>query len=110
MQAVIKIILYLLGLLTAFLVGYLLNSWNNRNNVKDAVKQTIKELNTEHKKALQSLKMEHEKKMREKEQIIKNLQQIIDRLIVQLEMSRNEMKVSSLLRNLETQKQKLYNL
>lgn len=109
MDKVIKIILSILAALCAFFVGWFAHAWKNRKEVSKEVKKTISELNREHKEALKSIRDSYEEKLKKKEEIIKNLEQIIDRLLKLFESipGKSSERVIS---NLTTNKEKLLHL
>lgn len=109
MDKVIKIILSILVALCAFLAGWFAHAWKNRKEVPKEVKKAISELNREHKKALKSIRDSYEEKLKKKEEIIKSLEQIIDRLLKLFETipGNSSEKVIS---NLTTNKDKLLHL
>lgn len=85
MDKVIKIILQLLAALALFLCGWLAHSWKNRGQVKNEVEKAIKEMNEEHERALKALKREFNERINEKDEIIRRLKNIIDRLLRQIQ-------------------------
>lgn len=109
MDKVIKIILSILAALCAFFVGWFAHAWKNRKEVSKEVKKAISELNREHKEALKSIRDSYEEKLKKKEEIIKNLEQIIDRLLKLFESipGKSSERVIS---NLTTNKEKLLHL
>jgi len=81
MSNVIKVILSLLAALTLFLAGWFAHAWKNRGQVSKEVEKAISDLNKQHKKALQAMKDEYEEKLKKKNEIIRRLTEIIDRLL-----------------------------
>lgn len=116
MDKVIKIILSLLAVLAVFLAGWLSHAWKNRNEVTKEVKKAIADLNKEHKKALKALKESYDEKLKKKDEIIKSLHEIIDRLINILRSRQPDNKttaneaVTSLIEKLVLQKEELNNI
>lgn len=112
MGNVIKIIISILGALTMFLAGWFLHAWKNRKAIAKEVKKTIADVNKEHKKALEALKLDYEKKLKKKDEIIADLHSIIDCLLnVLLPLqSSNAFGVDKLINNLNKNKEKLYKL
>jgi len=80
MDKIIKIILSIIGALLMFLAGWVSKAWTDRGHVRNEVKKAISDLNQEHKKALESLKSDYENRIKQKNEIIKKLNEIIDRL------------------------------
>ena len=111
MSNVIKIILSLLAALAVFLAGWFSHAWKNRKQVKKEVKKAIDDLNKEHAKALKALKDSYEEKLQKKDEIIKSLHEIIDRLLKVLQplQAENSVGVNTIINNLKSNKQKLYN-
>lgn len=116
MNNVIKIIISLLAALAVFLAGWFANAWKTRNEVKKEVKKAIGDLNKEQAKALKALKESYEEKLKKKDEIIKSLHTIIDRLLNVLQTQQPDNKaaankaVISLIEKLELQKKNLKNL
>ena len=84
MDKIIKIIYAILAALAAFLVGWFAHAWKNRKQITTEVKKTIADLNREHEKALEAMKESYIDKLKKKDEIIRNLQDIIDRLLGKL--------------------------
>lgn len=81
MSNLLKIILSLIWGLVLFLAGWFSHAWKNRGNVTKEVKKTIVDLNEERKKAEKAIRDSYEEKLKKKEEIIKSLYKIIERLI-----------------------------
>lgn len=109
MGNVIKVILALLAALVLFLTGWFAHAYKNRKEVEKQVKEAISDINKLHKDALNSLKKEYEEKLRKKDEIIRKLIEIIDRLLRQLEplQGTGAYGVDSLICKLNTNKEKL---
>lgn len=85
MDKVIKISLNLLAALLIFLVGVVVGGWKKSDKVRKEVKKAIADVNEEHKKSLKVLEEDIETKFKEKDEIISNLKNIIERLKKYLE-------------------------
>ena len=109
MDKVIKIILSLLCALLFFLAGWLAHVVKNRKKVAKEVKKAISDINEQHKKALKSLKDDYENKLKKKNEIISELKIIIERLIKLFESTEGP-GVAKVMKNLNTNKEKLYRL
>ncbi len=109
MDKVIKIILSILLALLTFLAGWLAHAWKNRDKVAKEVKKAISDINEQHKKALKSLKDDYENKLKKKNEIISELKKIIERLIKLFESTEGP-GVAKVMKNLNTNKEKLYRL
>jgi hypothetical protein len=109
MDKIIKIILSILAILLMFLAGWFAHAWKNRGKVTTEVKEAITELNKQHKKVLEALKKDYDKKIEEKNKIIANLEAIIDRLIKFFESTEGP-GVEKVIRNLQINKEKLHRL
>lgn len=109
MDKVIKIIFSLLAALLLFLAGWLAHAWKNRGKVTKEVKEAIRNLNQQHKKALKALKKDYDDKLEEKDKIIANLKEMIDRLITLFESTEGP-GTEKVIRNLLNNKEKLHRL
>lgn len=109
MDKIIKIILSILVALLMFLAGWFAHAWKNRGKVASEVKKAITDLNRQHKKALEALRKDYDKKIEEKNKIIDNLKAIIDRLIKLFESTEGP-GVEKVIRNLQINREKLHRL
>lgn len=109
MDKVIKIILSILTALLIFLAGWLSKVWKDRNKVAKEVKKAISDINEQHKKAIKSVKDDYETKLKKKDEIISELKKIIERLIKLFESTEGP-GVAKVMKDLNTNKEKLYRL
>lgn len=109
MNKVVKIILSILLALTSFLAGWFVHAWKNRGHVEKEVKKAISDVNKLHKQAIMAIKDDYEKKLKKKDEIIKKLQGIIDRLLQVLQplQGTGAYGVDSLISKLNLNKEKL---
>lgn len=107
MSNVVKIILAILAVLTSFLAGWFASEYKNRKKVAEAVKKTIEEMNKAHAVALESLKDQYEEQLKKKDRIIHQLQDIIQRLLIELNPFSDNETVSELISKINATKVKL---
>lgn len=81
MDKVIKIIIGIIYSLILILLGWFAHAWMNRKEISQQIKQAIKDINEEHKKTLQTLRKEKDELIQALQEIIKNLQTIVNRLL-----------------------------
>ena len=112
MSNIVKIILSLLAALSIFLAGWLAHAWKNRYQIEKEVKKAISDINKQHKIALEEMKKEYEERLEKKDEIIRNLQGIIERLLRLLQplQGTGAFGVDSLIANLNSNKEKLKNV
>lgn len=111
MSAVIKFIIGIVAILGSFLAGWFFGSREKQRAVREAVKKTIRELNEEHEKALKKIKKEYEEQLKEKEKIIRDLKDIIRRLIKELKRySDGDKMIAKLIQTLEEKEALLVSL
>ena len=109
MDKVPKIIVSIIIALGLFLSGWFAHAWKNREEVPRQVKKAISALSENHKKSLKALKDDYEEQLKEKNEIIADLQQIIERLLKLFETIPGSA-ASKVVNNLVTNREKLNNL
>lgn len=91
------------------MAGWFAHARKNRDKVTKEVKIAIKDLNEQHKKSLEALKQDYDKKLEAKNRIIASLKAIIDRLTKLFESTEGS-GVEKVIRNLQINKEKLLSL
>lgn len=116
MNNILKVILSLLGALLLFLAGWFGKAWKD-SKIKKDVQKAVEAINKEHKEALRTIKDKYNKKIKEKDDIIKKQKDIIERLIIiidelleKLKPINNSYSVNKLVNNLTLNKERLSKL